>query len=674
MKRLSFILLFLICSYISAQNEITPELVNDLKQQIKQSESLEKLELLDSLCWITRDKPEFKYDSIVKATVNFAIELDSFNIANRQAARLIWSLTNRMGKPEEGKAYYEEFEALQLPVTDDALLARFYLNGGDSYYFSGDVEKSINVYDIASKHAIQSKDSILYGISKKYIADAYARLGNLVEASRMLQEVEELYINTKDTIRLVNTKSSRADLYSMNGFFVEAKIERDEAIALSKSAKYYSGLLSALYNAAIDNSKEGNHKERIKNLKQALQYARGSELEDQYVPQLLNKLLTSYSQVDSLDKATEILKDIQSDPDRYTKGLFEDMHVQGLAYYYLAKKDYPKALRHAKQYYESQAASNSFENTMGAHELLFNIYEAQNDNDKALYHYKEFTKANDSILSLKKTQALSYYQTLYETEKRDAKIASQESEITILDAKNKVKQQWMLFGGIGLLTIFLIIYLTRTRAFARNKQKLLERFSQNLINEQEKERKRISMELHDSVGQKLMLLTKKTKEKNDDAMESLAEGTLEELRSISRGLHPAVLNRFGFGKAVNALVDELDNNSDILFTLDMQNVDDLISKEASIHLYRIIQESLNNILKHSKAKAVSIDIERKGEQIMTKIEDNGQGFNVSDAFGKVTSLGMKTLKERAKIIRSQLYIDSIVDRGTIVNITTPINV
>ena len=648
-------------------------LVQKLKIEINQAEGAKKLQLLDSLSYITRDKIQFKYDSIVKETVAYAIELDSFDLANRQAARLVWSLTNRLGKPNEAKAFFEDFDAKNLPIKDNRLLARFYLNGGDSYYFSEAVEKSIEVYRRASNYAIKAGDSIMYGISKKYIADAYAKMGNLVDASRMLQEVEAIYVDTKDTIRLVNTKSSRADLYSMNGFYDEAKIERDEVIELAKAIQYDSGLISALLNAAIDDYRTENYEQEILRLNQALEYARNSkEVKDRYEPQILNRLLEEYAMLDSIGKATEILKQIQEKPERYTKGLFEDQHIKGLAYYHLAKQDYNKALENAQIYYDLQIKNNTVERINGAHDLLFQIYEALNKPEEALFHYKKASQLRDSVFSLERTKVLSYYQTLYETEKRDAKIASQQSEITILDTKNKVKQQWILFGGLGLLICFVLIYLLKSKQYVQNKNKLQEQFSQDLINEQENERSRLAMELHDSVGQKLMLLTKKTKKINDQGMEALAEGTLEELRAISRGLHPAVLNRFGFTKAVSTMIDEMDNNSDMFFTLEIENIDAHISKESAIHLYRMIQESLNNILKHSKAKAVSVDIERKGENIKTTIQDNGLGFEVADAIDNPKSLGMKTLLKRAKIIKSKIHIHSVPNTGTTVNITTPI--
>lgn len=659
-------------AFIHAQKPALADEVNNLKTQIQQAKGVEKLTLLDELCYLTRDMAAFKYDSIVKVTVAYAIALDSFNLANRQAARLVWSLTNRLGKPKEAKAYFEEFDAKKLPVTDTKLLARFYLNGGDSYYFSEETEKAIEIYDKASNYALQGKDSVMYATSKKYIADAYSRMGNLVDASQMLQEVEAIYRNTKDTIRLINTKSSRADLYSMNNFYEEAKAERDEAIMLSKKVNYESGLISNLLNASIDNSATENTEALLYTLNEALRYAQKStEVRDRYEPQILNKLLQEYAKVDSIAQATNILKEIQKNQQRNTQGYFEDIHHKSLAYYYFAKKELPNALNYALKHYNFQIANNTVQNITAAHSLLSEIYEAMNNPKKALYHFREATQINNSILDLKRSKALSYYQTLYETEKRDAKIASQESEITILDSKNRIKQQLIVFGGLGLLALFIIIYLGRTKKFAQKKQELQEKFSQELINEQEKERLRLARDLHDSVGQKLMLLSKQTKKTGDVSMEDLASSTLEEIRSISRGLHPSNLQRLGLTKAINALVYDINANTDLFFTEEIDDIDNVLTEEAELHVYRIIQESLNNIVKHSEARSVKMFVQKKQHSIDVSVSDNGKGFDFESKY-KSMSLGLKTLSERAKIIGSRLILTSEPNKGTTLTMNIPI--
>ena len=115
--------------------------------------------------------------------------------------------------------------------------------------------------------------------------------------------------------------------------------------------------------------------------------------------------------------------------------------------------------------------------------------------------------------------------------------------------------------------------MSRSRNAVRKRNELQEQFAQELIQAQENERSRLAMELHDSVGQKIMLLSRKTKSKNDPDMESLAGKTLEELRSISRGLHPPTLNDFGITQTIINLINEIDEHSSIFFTNEIENID-----------------------------------------------------------------------------------------------------
>ncbi len=226
---------------------------------------------------------------------------------------------------------------------------------------------------------------------------------------------------------------------------------------------------------------------------------------------------------------------------------------------------------------------------------------------------------------------------------------------------------WVSLLSIASVSIF-IFYYYKTKA----EKKRNEAYTHNLIKAQEAERTRVARELHDSVGQKLMLLTKKTKTNGNLEMESLANNTLQELRAISRGLHPAILERLGPTAAIRNMVDEVDSNTDIFFTHEIDDIDALLSREASLHLYRIIQEVLNNMVKHADAKAASVIIEKKESTIETTIADNGKGFEMSEKIKSGTSLGMKTLLERAKILHSKIDIKSQPNKGTTITLTIPI--
>jgi signal transduction histidine kinase len=681
LKTLTYFCILTLPLFIFSQETSLESKVEALKIEVSNAKQGEKLKLLDSLYKLTYEKREFHYDSILRMYIDYAYEIDSTNLALRRTSDLVFFYANRIANPEEGAKVFDSFEARDIVIDDYKLLSQLYRNGGDSYYFSGKVEESETLYEKAETYALNDNDSIAYALARTYKSAIYSMAGDYVSSSKLLSETAQVFQREKDTAYLLYARSELATLYSKIGFLEEAKKERDEIIAIGNHRHKnkdlvsisHQSLVSNLYNAALEQNIAGNQKQRIAYLKEAYKHVTEPNYKLGLSPIIHYGLLSAYSENDSLTKATAFFNKIQNTYAKENPIPFENLYRTGLANHYIAIKDYNKALEEAKWVLEYHKKRTG--NAWGVYhmdERLSRIYKALGNTDASYKHYVDFVTLRDSINSVKKGQALSYYQTLYETEKRDFKISEQQSEITVLDQENEIKKQWILFGGIGLLALFTIFYLYRRNIFVKRKQKLQQDFSRDLIKEQEKERTRLAMELHDSVGQKLMLLTKKSKETNNDTMETLAAGTLEELRTISRGLHPAVLNRFGFSKAISALVDEIDNNSDIIFTLDLQDVDNYISKDASIHLYRIIQESLNNIIKHSKAKAVTIDVEKRGTNIDTKIYDNGLGFDVSEAIDNTKSLGMKTLIERAKIIGSKMHIDSIINKGTTIHIKTPI--
>jgi signal transduction histidine kinase len=110
----------------------------------------------------------------------------------------------------------------------------------------------------------------------------------------------------------------------------------------------------------------------------------------------------------------------------------------------------------------------------------------------------------------------------------------------------------------------------------------------------------------------------------------------------------------------------------MFFTNDIDSIDGVLDKESNLHIYRILQETLNNIVKHANATTVFVVIKKNVKTINIIVNDNGKGFNFIETKAKNKSLGMKTILERSKIINSKLWIDSNLGKGTIVKLVIPI--
>ncbi len=169
--------------------------------------------------------------------------------------------------------------------------------------------------------------------------------------------------------------------------------------------------------------------------------------------------------------------------------------------------------------------------------------------------------------------------------------------------------------------------------------------------------------MHDSVGQQLTLIKKKAQNYNQEELALLTNNALEEVRSISRGLYPAVLKQLGLTTSIEQLIYDIDEETTILFSSEIDDIDSLFSEKEIVNLYRFIQESLNNIIKHSQATSVEVKIKKKSKQITITISDNGTGFDLTNK--KIqNSLGLKTLFERIRILDGTLHIDSKPLKGT----------
>jgi PAS domain S-box-containing protein len=218
----------------------------------------------------------------------------------------------------------------------------------------------------------------------------------------------------------------------------------------------------------------------------------------------------------------------------------------------------------------------------------------------------------------------------------------------------------------------------------RESEAMLEKYARQLIASQEAERTRIAAELHDSLGQNLLLIKNRAqmelaKLKPDDYLHAKLQGisditsqAIAEVRQISHDLHPQQLDLLGLTRALRALIENTREASTIAIDGKFDSVDDLFPRESATNVYRIVQESLNNILKHSRAKNARITLERDVHEVLLKIEDDGCGFKTGKDGDGGKGLGLKNIAGRARMIGGKMKLDSEPDKGTRIEITIPI--
>jgi len=204
-----------------------------------------------------------------------------------------------------------------------------------------------------------------------------------------------------------------------------------------------------------------------------------------------------------------------------------------------------------------------------------------------------------------------------------------------------------------------------------------------IIEGEERERQRIAKELHDGLGQYLSASNMNLKsvyedlnnipDKLDKSFKTgldLLKHAISETRNISQNLLPKAIQDYGLELAVESLINNLKSNNNIKFTLYKNISETDIPNNIQINLYRILQEALNNSIRHGKPGKIDVQLAYSDNEILLVVEDNGTGFNIHEITGG--GLGLRSMKTRAGAMSAELDIVSSKEKGTIISVIVPI--
>jgi two-component system sensor histidine kinase UhpB len=200
----------------------------------------------------------------------------------------------------------------------------------------------------------------------------------------------------------------------------------------------------------------------------------------------------------------------------------------------------------------------------------------------------------------------------------------------------------------------------------------------------EDERRRVSAELHDGIAQTLAALNIRIRLARAATDPQLRDGVLDEvsggiadaileLRRMARGLRPPALEMLGLAAAITSHVRSTADSSGIDMEIEADNVAGLLTSQAELSLYRILQESLSNVVRHSGASTVSVRLKRNSGVVELIVEDDGHGFDMKQSWGDDRGLGLLGMEERVAVIGGTLEIQSRLGAGTRVVAHVPVS-
>lgn len=247
---------------------------------------------------------------------------------------------------------------------------------------------------------------------------------------------------------------------------------------------------------------------------------------------------------------------------------------------------------------------------------------------------------------------------------------------------------WFITLSAGsLLGLVVLVARVRIRQ-VETERNIQQTFSRTLIASQEEERRRIAAELHDSLGQSLLIIKNRIALAKGDGsadrvdaevvreqLEELSASTadaINECREIAYNLRPYHISRFGLSKTLDSMFRRISEVAPIAVSTHFDVIDDLLPEDAQVNLFRVVQECVNNIIKHSQASEASLTVTRRDDRIDLVISDNGIGFapaEMAEPTGDVLSggFGLMGIAERVRMLGGRVSIDS--SAGTTIRIS-----
>lgn len=553
--------------------------------------------------------------------------------------------------------------------------------------------------DSLIKHKLQegSTDSL----SALYLDRANAKLSLFSEIGEALYDLQTAATYARyneDTLGYHQSNTKIAELYTMQEIYYDDAITKlDDAIRYyndkSESvleAKSYT-LLSQIY------AKKQEYDVALNSINKALSL--NEEIKDTLLQLECNLIVTKlFSMNGNLEKAVELAENTL----RLSQLLKEDHYIAenllNLGEFYYLKSDFKSGAVYLDESLINRKGSK--EQKARLYKLLSDYSLEDYDLGKSLQQYKQYIVYRDSVAMVSRKELMNSMAYEFETRDKEREIIrlSKDSEIAELTLHQQRRLVWILISSLiaGLLALFLIIRFYAQKISAN--QLLAEKQSQldqqkikdmsndfkirnleSMIIGQEEERKRISTDLHDSLGGMLsalklqydsLHLNHKALDKDEDYnnINSLIDTACDEVRNIARNLKPASLEKIGLKAALTDLVNRYKRVPNAEVTLHFHKTDKKLDYNTKVHVYRIIQELINNALKHSKCNELEIQISSLNDEFVIMVEDDGVGF---DKLNAVYGHGIENIRSRVNILKGDLQIDTQKDRGTSVIIHIP---
>ena len=620
----------------------------------------------------------------------------------------------------EREKYLDESLKTLLKFENDSSLRVILFKVAANYYDLQDIEKYHNVSEKIHQMAIVKKDTAHIAKALCYIGDYHDSKTQIDSALYYYLHAEKMYVSLNDTLNAGKMSLYKAGIFYDAGSFDESEIETVKALRLL-SNKGTTRMIYECYNLIALSLKELNeYKRSLDYFNMALAQLDKLENEDYSKAKIINSKVSCYNNIayvyEGLGKYPEAKKLYQkgllttdlkkNKPNLYAmllanmayakmklgdttevySSLKESLRIRNIlssspgivsaklkmGEFLLLRKDTLKAIDYFRDSYKLS------KNNKNSYDIVYSLkLLAESDIKNKAYYSDLVLKATDSIQKAERIRKNKFARIAYETDQ------IQENNDLLLKKNSLMALAAVI--GVVVFSILLVLFRFRSRnkelLFEQEQQKSNEQIYQLLLKQQSEkegaraeERNRIAMELHDGIVNSifttrfnLMQLDADETDKRDRLVTEL-ENAEKEIRRVSHDLTSNLLfEDKSLPDIISNLIASQQNRFHTEFDLTIDKYIDwsMVSDEVKIHIYRILQEALQNVNKYSEAKKCYIMLLRTGDKLTIRIWDDGVGFNTAD---HKKGIGLKNMRERTTALNGTLKITSDIGKGTSIEI------
>ena len=575
---------------------------------------------------------------------------------------------------------------------NEKFIGTIYNRVGVAYDIKSMPDSALHWYGLALTQARKRKNRQTEGGALNNIGLIYWNQGATEKAIAYYIESAEIFEEIGNLRGLAHTYNNIGLIEYEEGQLERSILYHHKALGIRKQAKDEYGIAASYSNLAQSYStKNLDMDSAIYFLQLAIPIKQ--KLNDQYgLARAYNNLGDLYAEQNKLQEAKEFLQ----------KALQIQLSLGNAEGYASTYYNIADIYRRTNESQTRLAYLDSAETEAKKHNdqsLLWKIYKSKaralwmvEKNDESQDYWLAYDNLKDSLITAERSEKIQELETRHRTAEKEKEIADKKADLAEAKLKLENRNKW-IFGLLGGLASFLLLGFALFQVYRRRKQAekdaaLIaerERGLKAMIEATEEERKRIAKDLHDGIVQSLTglslrlqkgfsflkTISESDKEEFDGSRKMLDE-SIAELRTISHQMMPRVLSEMGLIPALEDMLGKSLGNTDIKFEFEHHKVEgERFAENVEVSLYRICQELVNNIIKHSDARAVSVQLLKTRTHLVLVVEDNGKGFNFDETANQ-NGIGLMNITSRAKAINGEVNYQPSPEQGTVATIRIPL--